>query len=158
MRKRGSCLVLLIVALGLIPGSAAYGAFDILKDPALVGWWTCDEGEGTVVHDSSPNQRDGTAFQGSLIWESGIHGSAIRLKIPTLVQIPALNITMTQCTMAGWIKPYGAQAAWASIMMTRGSATGLNLNPDTGTLTTGLSLGRCVDLLELSGNRQCGRQ
>ncbi|MCU0916148.1 MAG: discoidin domain-containing protein, partial [Planctomycetes bacterium] len=134
MWKRCTCFVVPVVILALLPGGAAFGALNILKDPALVGWWSFDEGQGAKVADSSPNHRDGTAYQGTLIWEAGMHGSAARLKIPTLVQIPAFNITMTQSTMAGWIKPYGAQAAWASIIMTRGSATGLNMNPDTGTL------------------------
>ncbi|MCX5644972.1 MAG: discoidin domain-containing protein [Phycisphaerae bacterium] len=134
MWKRCTCFVSLVAVLALASGGTAYGAFDILKDPALVGWWTCDDGTGTKVADSSPNKRDGTAFQGSLIWGPGVYGGAIELKIPTLVQIPAINITMTQATMAGWVKPIGAQAAWASVMMTRGSATGLNMNPDTGNL------------------------
>ena len=134
MWKRCTCSLLLMV---LLVGGAAHGAFDPLKEPTLVGWWTCDEGKGTTVADSSPNHRDGTAYAGlggaalvgTLTWVPGIYGGAIELKYPNLVQIPALNITMTEATMAGWMKPLGAQAAWTSIIMMRGSATGLNINP-----------------------------
>jgi len=114
-------------------GGAAQGAFNPLKDPAIVGWWTCDEGTGTTVGDSSPNKRDGTVVEGTPLWGEGVHGSAIEVK-GTLVKIPAVNINMTEATMAGWVKPIGAQGAWSAVMMTRGSATGLNVNPDTGNL------------------------
>ncbi len=132
MWKRCTCFAFLIVLLALIQGGA-FGGFNPLNDPALVGWWTCDEGEGSLVADSSANGNDGTAVEGDLIWGPGVYGNAIELT-GGLVEIPAVNITMTESTMAGWIKPIGAQPAWASIMMTRGSATGLNMNPDTGTL------------------------
>ncbi len=75
----------------------------------------------------------GAAGVGTLIWVPGMHGGAIELKVPQLVQIPAINVTMTQGTMAGWIKPVCAQSAsnlWSAIMFTRGTATGLNINPD----------------------------
>ena len=127
MWKHCTCLFMFVVMMAVALGGPAYGAFDILKDPGLVGWWTCDEGTGSTVADSSPNHRDGTAFQGSLIWGPGNYGNAIELKIPTLVQIPTLNMTMTESTMAGWIRRIGSQADWASFIMTRGSATGFNL-------------------------------
>ncbi|HNS22032.1 MAG TPA: discoidin domain-containing protein [Sedimentisphaerales bacterium] len=127
MLKRCTGLVSLVLLLALISGGAAWGAFNPLTDPAIVGWWACDEGEGSTVADSSPNGNDGIFVNGSPVWTTGIHGSAVELKIPTLVEIPAVNITMTAATMAGWIKPYGVQPEWASIMMTRGSATGLNV-------------------------------
>ncbi|MEN6575597.1 MAG: LamG-like jellyroll fold domain-containing protein [Phycisphaerales bacterium] len=130
MSKRCTCFTFLIVLLALAQGGAAYGAFNPLKDPALVGWWACDEGTGTVVADSSPNGRNGTFVNGDPIWVAGIHGSAVELTIPTLIEIPAINITMTEATMAGWMKPYGAQPEWASFIMTRGSATGFNVLAD----------------------------
>ncbi|MGE5297468.1 MAG: LamG-like jellyroll fold domain-containing protein, partial [Solirubrobacterales bacterium] len=121
---------LLIVALTL---GSAQGAFNPLTDPAIVGWWACDEGTGTIVGDSSPNARNGTIVEGDPLWAEGVYGSAVELK-GSLVKIPAVNINMTQATMAGWVKPIGSQAAWSAVMMTRGSATGLNVNPDTGNL------------------------
>ncbi len=132
MWKQCGCLVLLSAVLALIPGGAASGAFDILKDPALVGWWSCDDGTGTTVADSSPNKRNGTVVNGTAIWVPGIHGGAIELKGPVLVKIPPINMTMSQGTMAGWIKRIGSQPNWSSIIMHRTSgsvtnATGFNL-------------------------------
>jgi len=125
--------ILLMMSMALVLGGTAYGRYKPLDDDALIGWWACDEGSGSTVADSSPNGNDGTAFDGDLIWGPGIHGTAIQL-VGTLVEIPAIDLTLTECTMAGWIKPNGTQPAWASIMMTRGSATGLNMNPDTSDL------------------------
>ncbi len=123
MWKQCGCLVLLSAVLALIPGGAASGAFDILKDPALVGWWSCDDGTGTTVADSSANKRNGTVVNGTAIWVPGIHGGAIELKGPVVVQIKPITMQMTQGTMAGWIKRVGAQPDWSSFIMHR-AATG----------------------------------
>ncbi|MCP4611002.1 MAG: LamG domain-containing protein, partial [Planctomycetes bacterium] len=95
----------------------------------LLGFWTCDEGEGAVVGDSSGNGRDGTIVNGDPVWVEGVHGSAVELVGPTLVEIPPLDLELSEATMAGWIKPNGAQPDWSSIIMTRdpGPATGLNI-------------------------------
>jgi len=142
MWKRCTCFAFLIVLLALIQGGAAFGAFNALSDPALIGWWACDEGQGTTVADSSRNHYDGTAYSGlggaaavgTLTWAPGVYGNAVQLEYPNLIQIPAINMTLTDATMAGWMKPIGAQAAWTSFIMTRPTATGLNINPDAGNL------------------------
>ena len=95
-------LVLRVAVLALIPG-AAWGA----TDPALIGWWTFDEGSGDVTVDVSPNHNDGHFFQGPPVWVAGVHGTAVELTKPTLIEIPAVNLTLSEATMAGWIKPYG---------------------------------------------------
>ncbi len=139
MCKRLTCLVALVVFLGLVLGGTAYG-YEPLKDPALLGWWAFEDGSGSTCADSSANGRDGTVVDGDLVWEEGIHGGAIRLQ-GSLVEIPALNMSLTECTMAGWVNPNGNQPAWSAFLMTRGSATGLNINPDTGNLALGYHWG-----------------
>jgi regulation of enolase protein 1 (concanavalin A-like superfamily) len=125
MWKRCSCFVMLIVMLG----GAAYGAFDPLKDPALIGWWKCDEGQGNVVADASAAHRDGAFVLGNAAWTTGASGSAIKLANPTLVEVPAMGLTLTQATMAGWVLPNGTQSDWASFIMHRGPgpAHGFNM-------------------------------
>jgi hypothetical protein len=46
-----------------------------------------------------------------------------------LIEIPPLDLELTEATMAGWIKPNGPQPDWSSIIMTRdpGLATGFNI-------------------------------
>ncbi len=132
MWKQCGCLILLSAVLALIPGGTAFGAFDILKDPALVGWWSCDDGTGTNVADSSANKRNGTVVNGTAAWVPGIHGGAIELKGPVLVQVKPINMQMTQGTMAGWIKRVGSQPDWSSFIMHRAStgdtnASGFNI-------------------------------
>ena len=125
MWKRCSCFVMLIVMLG----GAAYGAFDPLKDPALIGWWKCDEGQGNVVADASAAHRDGAFVLGNAAWTTGASGSAIKLANPTLVEVPAMGLTLTQATMTGWVLPNGTQSDWASFIMHRGPgpAHGFNM-------------------------------
>ncbi|MCP4607343.1 MAG: LamG domain-containing protein, partial [Planctomycetes bacterium] len=95
----------------------------------LLGFWMCDEGEGVVVGDSSGNGRDGTIVNGDPVWVEGVSGTAVELVGPTLVEILPLDLELSEATMAGWIKPNGAQPDWSSIIMTRdpGPATGLNV-------------------------------
>ena len=51
-------LIFLGLALALIPANKAK-AFD-LNDPDLIGYWSFDEGAGTVANDLSKNNYDGT--------------------------------------------------------------------------------------------------
>ena len=121
-------LLMIVLVAGLSGSASAYSPLD---DPALIGWWTCDEGEGSVVADSSVNGNDGAFVNGDPVWVEGVYGTAVELTIPTLIEIPAMDLTLTEATMAGWIKPYGAQPDWASLMMHReGSAHGFNVLAD----------------------------
>ncbi|MHC4752237.1 MAG: LamG-like jellyroll fold domain-containing protein, partial [Planctomycetota bacterium] len=123
MCRKLICLVSFILVLGLAT-TVAEAAI-----PDLLAWWTCDEGAGNVVGDASGNGHDGTFVNGAPSWVAGIHGSAVQLVGPTLVEVPALNVTLTEATMAGWIKPNGSQPDWSSIIMIRdpAPATGFNV-------------------------------
>jgi hypothetical protein len=127
MWKRCTCYVLLMESLVMILGSAAYGAFDPLTEPSLIGWWKCDEGADEIVADSSPNKNDGTFVNGPVAWTTGASGSAISLSGDTVVEVPPVNLTLTQATMVGWVLPNGTQSDWASIIMHRPTAHGFNL-------------------------------
>ncbi len=130
MCKQVMHLTLLIAVVGIALGTTPSAA-GLLTDPDIIGWWECNEGEGSVVSDSSPNGNDGTFVNGDPVWVPGIRGTAVELTIPTLVEIPTLNVTLTEATFAGWMKPYGAQPDWASFFMTRDGGThGFNVLAD----------------------------
>ncbi len=115
--------VVVVMMMCLAPMNLVYAA----GIPDLLGWWTCDEGSGSIVGDASGNGRDGTFVNGDPAWVPGIRGSAIELVAPTLVEIPPLDMELTEATMAGWIKPNGPQTDWSSFIMTRGVASGFNI-------------------------------
>jgi len=49
-------------------------------DTGLIGWWTFDEGSGTIAHDSSGLGNDGTfGPEGTPQWIAGYRGGAIHL-------------------------------------------------------------------------------
>jgi hypothetical protein len=123
MSKKLIYLVVVMI-LGLAPMNLVYG-----YDPDLIAWWTCDEGAGTVVGDASGNGHDGTFVYGNPSWVEGNRGSAVQLTGPTLIEIPPLDVVLTEATMAGWIKTNGSQPDWSSFIMTRtpGLATGFNV-------------------------------
>jgi hypothetical protein len=118
--------LLTVFGTALILGQTSHG-YDVAGDPALLGWWECDEGAGAIVSDSSGNGNDGTFVEGDPVWVEGIRGSAVELTNPTRIEIPALNVDLSEATMAGWMKPYGSQPDWSAFLMTRGVATGFNV-------------------------------
>jgi len=119
MLKRSTGIAVLAAMLALVQGGALYGAWNPLGDPALIGWWSCDEGAGAVVGDSSANGNDGKFVNGEPVWAPGVYGNAVTLIAPTLVEVPAMGLTLTEATMAAWFMPYGTQPDWASIIMHR---------------------------------------
>ena len=132
MWQRCTCIISLVVLLALIQGGAAFGAWNFLEDPALIGWWACDEGEGALVADSSPNGNDGAIVNGDPVWAEGVYGSAVTLVGPTLVEIQPMDLTLSEATMAGWLFAPTAQPEWSAIIMHRnpGPASGFNLLGD----------------------------
>ncbi|NLH40247.1 MAG: hypothetical protein GX448_00250, partial [Planctomycetes bacterium] len=77
MLKRCTGLAVLAALLALVQGGALYGAWNPLGDPALIGWWACDEGAGAVVGDSSANGNDGKFVNGDGAWTPGVYGNAV---------------------------------------------------------------------------------
>jgi len=72
----------------------------------LVGYWSFDEGTGTVAGDYSGNGNDGT-LQGSMTesdWISGKHGTALYVDgVDDYVDIGDVGLTQTQGTINVWL-------------------------------------------------------
>ena len=82
--------------------SSALGQFD----PQLVGWWSFDEGSGTVVRDDSGQGNDGT-FVGAPQWASGVIGGALAFDGDNDDQgelTTVLPVGSSSNTVALWIK------------------------------------------------------
>ncbi|MBC8470859.1 MAG: hypothetical protein H8D56_15410 [Planctomycetes bacterium] len=107
MSKKLFYLVSFVLVLGLA-NTSVVSAIDLDTDPALVGWWTFDEGTGNIAADSSGNGNDGT-LNGPLEWTTeGKIGGAMAFTGPynfVLVEdAPSLNMTQ-EITIAAWINP-----------------------------------------------------
>jgi len=74
-------------------------------DPTLVGWWTFDDGSGTMPLDSSDYRRDGE-FVGSPQWDTGNKGGALRTSAGNYVVIPGYTGVLgpNPRTCTAWIK------------------------------------------------------
>jgi len=117
MWKHSIHLILLVMALALAPGGNAYG-FDALGDPALVAWWSFDEGTGTTAADSSPNGNDGT-LEGGASWVPGRFGSAIELDGTSgYVSIPDFELTTDTITFVIWLNGWRG-GDWAPFISSR---------------------------------------
>ena len=100
MWRRLFWLSFLMIVGGL--ASTAFGQFD----PELVGWWSFDEGAGTVVHDGSGNGNDGT-FVNAPQWVSGTIDGALAFDGDDDDQVElttALPIGSSSNTVAVWIR------------------------------------------------------
>ena len=107
MSKKLFYLVSFVLVLGLVSTSVV-SAIDLDTDPALVGWWTFDEGSGNIAADSSGNGNDGT-LNGPVEWTTeGKLGGAMKFTGPyNFVQVqdsPSLDMT-DAITIAAWINP-----------------------------------------------------
>ena len=89
---------------GHTPAGASAGRAPAAGDPDLVGWWTFDEGSGTVAKDSSGHGNHGT-FNGSPQWVSGHLGGALQLNGSDAYldcgSDPSLNLT--SWTITFWL-------------------------------------------------------
>jgi len=115
MWRRCTCLAVLVVLSILIQGAAADGAFNALKDPALVGWWSFDEGTGDTAADSSPYGRDGQ-LRGGAAWAPGRFGGGIQLNgTSAYVAVPSFPVTTGAVTMVAWVNGWKANS-WAALV------------------------------------------
>ncbi len=73
----------------------------------LIGWWTLDDGSGTVAKDSSGNGNDAT-FSGSPVWVAGQLGGALQFD-GSSAYLDCGNTSTLQVagpiTVACWINP-----------------------------------------------------
>ncbi len=82
----------------------------------LVGWWRFDEGSGTVAHDTSGNDNDGT-FNGDPQWVAGFIGGALEFDgVDDYVTTGDLDLTES-FTLTFWMRPSSIPSGWHSVVM-----------------------------------------
>jgi len=94
-------LISLALALGLVSTNVA-----VAGRANLIGWWTFDEGAGTIASDSSGQGNDG-ALGGNPQWVAGIFGGALELDgDDDYVAIDGIadDLTDNDFTVSAWIK------------------------------------------------------
>jgi hypothetical protein len=85
-------------------------------DDGLVGYWSFNEGSGSIVQDDSGNGNDGTIVGAN--WISGISGSALEITNDEYVGgLPSSfdDTISTALTVTAWVKWYGS-TGWDSII------------------------------------------
>ena len=86
-----------------------------ITDPSLVGWWTLDEGMGTIVVDWSGHNNHGT-LRGDPQWVSGYNGIALELDgsddYVDFGNPPDLSAGMSARSMCGWGKTNTVAGGW----------------------------------------------
>src|SRR5678810_161074 len=69
---------------------------------ALVAHWTFDEGSGTIVHDTSGNNRNGTMTGGE--WTQGKFGGALRFNGADFVTVANFPDATPGWTASAWVR------------------------------------------------------
>ncbi len=89
-------------------------------DAGLAGWWTLDDGAGTVASDSSGHGFD-AAVEGGAEWTAGLFGGALQCDgQDDVVRIPAMDLdTSAGATMTAWIRPAASQSDWCGVIFSR---------------------------------------
>jgi len=101
MCKKLIYLTSFVLVLGLVLTGAADAA-----DPSLVGYWTFDEGSGTIAYDYSGQGNDGT-IEGAPQWVAGKIGGAMQFDGDgDQIQLKSVFMTLgsSSNTVAAWIK------------------------------------------------------
>lgn len=131
--------ILWVIALCLVAAPCA-----ISQDLAngLEGYWNFDEGEGTVVQDSSSNGRDGSFRNGEPIWYAGKLGNGIYVSGDDDVTVPWKGIGgNSPRSISYWIKTDWAADASNGIvgwgLSTTGEKWHTRLNHDSSNGTVG---------------------
>jgi len=105
-----------------------------ITDPNFVGWWTLDEGQGTVALDWSGHGNHGT-IKGNPQWVIGYHGSALDFDgAGDYVDCgnPPLLTIRNQITMAVWFKIAAFVNDWEAIISKGDNAYRLSRSATTG--------------------------
>ncbi len=80
-----------------------------ISDPNLVGWWTLDEGQGTIAVDWSGRGMHG-AFQGDPLWVDGLDGGALEFDGDDYVDTGNTQ-NLAKWTIACWVISPAAPAS-----------------------------------------------
>jgi Tol biopolymer transport system component len=99
-------------------GAPSWSPFFSNKSNEYLGYWSLDEGAGTIAHDASPNSNNGSIYNS--LWVPGIKGMALSftgndnsyLEVPN---VPELN-PQTLLLIDVWIKPEGYQNTWTAVI------------------------------------------
>jgi hypothetical protein len=90
--------------------SAEVSATPIAVDPAVVGYWPFDEGEGTIAQDISGNNHTGTLVNGPL-WTTGLMGAGLTFDGVDDYVSTNYSINLSTWTIAVWVRSPSAPAA-----------------------------------------------
>jgi hypothetical protein len=101
------CKTRFVLAMAVLLLGASAGQAPAADDPYLVGWWTFDDGSGTVAKDSSGKGKDATLVGGPA-WVKGKVGSGALSfdavdDIVEVPEVPAFDMS-DALTITAWIK------------------------------------------------------
>ncbi len=86
-----------------------------IADPNLVGWWTFDEGYGTIALDWSGHENHATLINGPQ-WVEGYFDGALEFDGSNYVTMDPVadDITNDDITLSGWVKTTDTHGLWLS--------------------------------------------
>ncbi len=94
----------------------------------ITGYWSLDEGSGSLAADSAPAGNDGQVG-GNPVWTSGNYGSALEFDgSGDAVTIDPLHLNTDRLTITAWVRRNGAQTPFAGIVFSRDASTVAGLN------------------------------
>jgi len=104
----------------------------VFAEQGLIGYWSFNEGSGTVAKDSSGNNNDGTLVRGP-VWVAGKYGNALKFDAAQKqkVEIPnsASFATITSAlTISGWVN-LADLSGWKCLMAKGDLAYSMFVNP-----------------------------
>lgn len=92
----------------------------VLQDPALVGWWRFDEGQGDGLRDLTRNRNDGRLLGGPQ-WVPGVAGGGLSFDGQDDAVIVPPSASLDACargfTLSAWVFRAAPQQGWRVVAM-----------------------------------------
>jgi hypothetical protein len=139
-----AALALALGGCGSLPMDAVVLVPDTLSG-GLMAYWSFDDGQGTIVADSSGNRRDGTLTGGTWLTDGRFSG-ALRFGGADHVTVAVFPDATPNFSVSAWVRidqyTQGSTAddSWATIVSTE-STGGWELNVDRHSSSPGLNFG-----------------
>jgi hypothetical protein len=98
------CTIIAVSSIIFLQNNQTTQAALINPHPGLVGWWSFDEGSGTVAGDNSGNGNNGTIFGATRV--AGKYGNALSFDgLSSYVDLASSAILMSSpITVSAWVK------------------------------------------------------
>jgi hypothetical protein len=113
-------IIIFMIGAGIVQNTTTIVKADL--EDGLVGYWSFNEGNGTILHDNSGNGYDGT-IDGAT-WTTGVLGGALSFDgINDYVQFSSPVLNIPSYSVCAWVKASSLPGPTTAYIISNGGQT-----------------------------------